>query len=75
MPPCHGGDQGFKSPRGRTCNIKTGDEVIVPAYTWGAAAVQQTESKPLLHLYVFDASFPKRRARFLKAARLIEINS
>jgi len=47
----------------------------VPAYTWGAAAVQQTESKPLLHLYVFDASFPKRRARFLKAARLIEINS
>jgi len=29
---------------------------------------RQTGSKSFAHLYVFDASFPKRQARFVKAA-------
>jgi len=30
--------------------------------------IRQTGSKPFAHLYVFDAGFPKRQAKFVKAA-------
>jgi len=33
-----------------------------------ARVIRQTGSKLFAHLYVFDAGFPKRRAKFVKAA-------